>query len=66
MNEEVIEIVIKPDGTATVEVKSGPGGSRCVEATKFLEEALGTVEKRSLKGEFYQAQERKVRVQESE
>ena len=48
-----IEVVVAADGTVTVEAKGvvGPG---CTELTKALEEALGTVESRSCKVEFYE------------
>ena len=51
-----IEIVVSLDGTVTVEVK-GVKGSGCTELTRALEEALGEVESRSCKVEFYEQAE---------
>ena len=48
-----IEIVVSADGTVTVEAL-GAVGAGCLELTKALEEALGTVESRACKTEFYE------------
>jgi len=47
-----IEIIVKLDGTSTVEAK-GFNGIGCTDATKVFEEALGAVEKRKKKPEFF-------------
>ena len=49
-----IEIVVSADGTVTVEALGvvGPG---CTELTRALEQALGEVESRSCKTEFYES-----------
>lgn len=52
MGEQII-IVVSPDGTTKVETK-GFQGSTCKDATKALEQALGTVESETLKPEYHQ------------
>ena len=51
-----IEIVISADGQVTVEVKGAVGAS-CTDLTRALEEALGEVEARTCKVEFYEQAE---------
>lgn len=46
---KVIKVTCKPGGSTKVEVVSGFSGKDCLKETKSLEEALGTVEKRSMK-----------------
>ena len=50
---KTIEIVVSPQGAATVTTK-GFAGSTCREASKFLEQALGQRVSESLTGDFYQ------------
>jgi hypothetical protein len=47
-----IEIIVGPDGKATVQTK-GFAGASCREASRFLEQALGVVEQEKLTAEFY-------------
>ena len=49
-----IEIVVSADGTVTVEAL-GVIGTSCTDLTRAIEEALGTVEARSCKVEFYES-----------
>ena len=49
-----VEIVITPDGTVTIEAK-GVVGAGCLDLTKALEQALGEVESRECKTEFYES-----------
>lgn len=49
-----IEIVITKDGQVTVEALGATGGA-CLGLTKALEQALGEVESRSCKVEFYES-----------
>jgi hypothetical protein len=51
-----IEIVIDPQGKATVQTK-GFIGTACREASRFLEQALGRRVAELLTGEFYEMQE---------
>jgi hypothetical protein len=49
-----IEVVISKDGTVTVEA-IGVVGTGCLDLTRALEEALGSVEGRSCKVDFYES-----------
>jgi len=48
-----IEVVIKPDGSVTFEVKCAKGPS-CMDLTRALEESLGEVVEQERTPEFYQ------------
>lgn len=48
-------IVIDEQGSVHIEAK-GYGGQGCLAATKEIEEALGAVEKRTIKAEMYQSE----------
>lgn len=49
-----LQITISPSGEVEVKVIGVPG-AKCVDETKFLEEALGNeVKSRELTGEYYQ------------
>lgn len=48
-----IEVVVAADGTVTVEA-IGVQGPGCQDLTRALEEALGSVESRECKVEFYE------------
>lgn len=50
----VIEVVVSPQGETTVQTK-GYAGTDCLQASKFLEQALGVVAQESKTAEFYQA-----------
>jgi hypothetical protein len=52
---KLIEILIKPDGTSSVQTK-GFSGSECRDASRFLEQALGKQTSERLTFEFYQSQ----------
>ncbi len=47
-----LEITISPTGEVSVQVKCVPGQA-CLEETKFLEEALGTIKERQLTSDYY-------------
>jgi hypothetical protein len=49
----VIEVVVSPQGEATVQTKGYAGGD-CLQASKFLEQALGVVTNDRRTGEFFQ------------
>lgn len=49
---KTIRVLISPEGKVTVETK-GFGGASCREASKFIEEALGTRIDEKLKPEFH-------------
>jgi len=48
----VIEVVVSPRGETTVQTK-GYAGSDCLQASKFLEQALGVAAAERKTGEFY-------------
>ena len=50
---KTIEIVIKPDGTSSLQTK-GFSGSECRDASRFLEEALGHKTGDQTTAEFHQ------------
>jgi hypothetical protein len=50
-----IEIIINPDGSVSVEAL-GFTGPDCEKATAFIEEALGEVQTRKRKPEYYRGQ----------
>lgn len=52
MNSPELEIVITPQGKIEIEVK-GVQGPGCKELTRALEDALGEVDARELKPEYY-------------
>jgi len=47
-----IEIIVGPNGKTTVQTK-GFAGASCREASRFLEQALGKVDREKLTAEFY-------------
>jgi len=49
----VIEVVVSPKGETTVQTKGYAGGD-CLQASKFLEQALGIATADCKTGEFYQ------------
>jgi hypothetical protein len=49
----VIEVVVSPQGEATVQTKGYAGGD-CLQASKFLEQALGAATADRTTAEFYQ------------
>lgn len=52
MNSPELEIVITPQGKVEIEVK-GVQGPGCKDLTRALEDALGAVDERELKPEYY-------------
>ena len=49
-----IEIIVSKDGVVTVEAK-GAVGATCLDLTRAIENALGEVESRECKVEFYES-----------
>jgi hypothetical protein len=49
----VIELIVSPKGQTTVQTK-GYSGSSCLQASKWLEQALGTVTAENKTSEFYE------------
>jgi hypothetical protein len=50
----VIEVIVSPRGETKLQTR-GYAGSDCLQASKFLEEALGTPLAESKTAEFYEA-----------
>ena len=50
----IIEVTVSPQGEATVQTK-GYAGSDCLQASQFIEQALGDVASERKTPEFYQA-----------
>ena len=53
---KIIKITVDPKGHSKVETKGFTGGE-CREASRFVEQALGTRSAETLTAEFYQGQE---------
>ena len=51
----VIEVIVAPDGAATVQTK-GYAGADCLQASRFLEQALGVRVADRPTDEFYAAE----------
>ena len=58
-----IEIIVSPQGQATVQTK-GFAGSSCRDASRFIEQALGQRTGETLTAEFHQQQTQQQRLQE--
>lgn len=52
MQQQEFEILISPTGKVQIEVKGAQGGE-CLDLSRFLEEALGEVDERTFKAEYY-------------
>ena len=59
----VIEVIVSPTGETTVQTK-GYTGSHCLQASKFLEQALGVIAAEAKTSEFYQTSSTEQRVQQ--
>lgn len=51
----IIEVIVSPQGEVTLQTK-GYAGSDCLQASKFLEQALGIVTNDQKTTEFYQTE----------
>ncbi len=58
MSEKTV-IIFPPDGSVKVETK-GFHGSKCMEASKAIEEAIGAVTSTSRTGEYYDEEVKEV------
>jgi hypothetical protein len=61
---KTIEITVDRDGKVTVETRGFAGGS-CRDASRFVEDALGTRSSERLTAEFYQSQEARPDLRQS-
>jgi len=59
----LIEVIVSPQGETTVQTK-GYAGADCLQASKFLEQALGTAASDRKTGEFYQTTPNEQHVQQ--
>jgi hypothetical protein len=59
----VIEVTVSPQGDVTVQTRGYAGGD-CVQASKFVEQALGVVAADHKTAEFYQSTATEQRVQQ--
>jgi len=59
----LIEVIVSPQGETTVQTK-GYAGADCLQATKFLEQALGMVAAEQKTGEFYLTNPNEQHVQQ--
>ena len=61
---KTIEITVDPKGQVKVETRGFAGGE-CREASRFVEQALGTRSAETLTAEFYQGQEARQDLRQS-
>jgi hypothetical protein len=61
--QRIIEVLVSSQGEATVQTK-GYAGSDCLQASKFLELALGVVSNERKTAEFYNAAAAEQHVQQ--
>ncbi len=59
----LIEVIVSPQGETTVQTK-GYAGADCLQASKFLEQALGLATSDCKTGEFYQTTQNEQHVQQ--
>jgi hypothetical protein len=59
----IIEVTVSPQGEATVQTK-GYTGSDCLQASKFLEQALGIATSEYKTSEFYQSTASEQHIQQ--
>ena len=61
---KTIEITVDPRGQSTVQTK-GYSGGECREASRFVEQALGTRTAEALTAEFHQGQQADQQLRQS-
>lgn len=59
----VIEVLVSPTGETTI-LTRGYTGADCLQASRFLEQALGPVTSEARTAEFYQAQENQQQLRQ--
>ena len=62
---KTIEITVSPTGETKVETRGFTGGE-CREASRFVEQALGTRTAETLTAEFYQGQQAAQELKQSQ
>ncbi len=63
MTQKIIEVVVSPTGETTVQTK-GYAGADCLQASRFLEQALGIATSERKTSEFYQQAVAEQQVQQ--
>ena len=61
----VIEVIVSPTGETTVQTKGFTGGD-CLQASKFLEQALGSKTAEQKTPEFYQSAQAEQHIRSEE
>jgi hypothetical protein len=56
MTPRIIEVVVSPKGETTLQTKGFAGGE-CLQASKFLEDALGLADQAKMTADFYAARQ---------
>ena len=59
----IIEVTVSPKGETTIQTK-GYAGSDCLQASKFLEQALGVAASDSKTSEYYQTTSTEQQIQQ--
>jgi hypothetical protein len=59
----IIEVIVSPKGETSIQTK-GYSGSECLQASKFLEQALGVAGTEHKTAEFYQPTQTEQHVQQ--
>ena len=59
----IIEVTVSPNGETSLQTKGYVGGE-CLQASKFLEQALGVITADHKTGEFYQATAAEQHIQQ--
>ena len=60
---KIIEVIVSPTGETTVQTRGYAGGD-CLQASKFIEQALGKVATDVKTPEFYQSQSQQQEIQQ--
>ena len=59
----IIEVTVSPKGETTLQTK-GYAGGECLQASKFLEQALGVITADHKTGEYYQTASTEQHIQQ--
>ena len=59
----LIEVTVSPQGETTIQTK-GYAGAECLQASRFLEQALGVAASDSKTSEFYQTEQIEQQAQQ--
>ena len=61
--QRIIEIIVSPTGETTIQTKGYAGGD-CLQASRWLEQALGVPTSEHKTAEFYQTSQSQQQVQQ--